>query len=625
MKTLREGQRNWSAIMAVTTLFALAIAAPFIAVEWGPDATLRSSSFRGAAVLAATRDSFTISQPLRLVENPRLTIVRGTISFVQASGEKMPTGQAMLAVLTGGSAGLALDGATLTLGDAPTDIGAGASDDVPVAPIVDALASHSYKTLTLTRCRLIVYQRGTEPLVLDDLEATVTTKRSTRSAFGSFRLRGEVVAFETSVGLDGDGTNPTRLPLTASIKSEFIKSDIAGHLALDTTLQVTARRASVRLPSVRKAAQWLGADWPDGAGLAGFAIDGELDWSSRALAFTNATISIDGNKANGMLALKTSGPRPAIDGTLAFDRLDLTPYLRQPAPEERAPAFSLARLLSWDDWTEPTPISLAEHVDADLRLSANVIVVDHEQLGRSAATVSLKASKLLADVAELDLGGGARGSGQVSIDFAPPSPVIGLKAKFERVELASVLQRAVGHPVLRGRSEIGLDLTTFGANAAEIAGGASGRISLNVPDGGQIGADIRALAATSLSGQLDGWGAAGRGQTPIDSLVAELTIADGVVATQSTTARAGGTLLQMGGALGLADRSMDLKLAISNPGEPAAQSPGTPQLETAATNASLLHMQGQWDKPKIQRLPFGERAALERWIAAPMLLGSQQR
>src|SRR5690606_23452456 len=125
------------------------------------------------------------------------------------------------------------------------------------------------------------------------------------------------------------------------------------------------------------------------------------------------------------LALNTSGPRPAIDGTMAFSQLDLAPYFTSRALDQK---FSLSRLITWPDWIEPAPTLLVEQVDADLRLSSELVTFGDHPLGRGAATISLEQGRLLADVAELELGSGARGSGQLSIDFAPAAPPIAIKA-----------------------------------------------------------------------------------------------------------------------------------------------------------------------------------------------------
>jgi len=622
MKTITEGQRHWSATVAIVTLIALAITAPLLVGDNGRDGGLQR-----AAVLAAARDSFTISHPLRLVELPRVTIEHGTISFVRSSGERMPTGQAMLAILAGGSAGLAIEDATLVL-DGATGAGEPAPPtNEPVAPIVEALSRHAYKTLTLTRSRLVVERQNGEPLVLDDVTATVSAnKKSERSARGSFTFRGKPVEFDVALGIErADGAPPKGAAVSVSIKSELISADFEGRLALDDSLQLVAHRARIRGDDLRQTARWLGANWPEGAGLKSFAIDGTLDWSNRALAFTDASITVDGNTAAGTLALKTSGQRPAIDGTLAFERLDLSPYFSLTETRDLVATFSLGRLLSWRDWTEPQPGALAEQVDADLRLSSDLVVVANGELGRGAATLALKAGMLLADVAEIDLGGGARCRGQLSVDFGTSVPLINLKAELAQIELTHITNRLFGHYALRGRSELNLDLTTSGSTTAELISAASGQIGISVPRGGQIGADIRALVATTLTKELDGWGAAGRGQTAFESLKAELTIDNGALTLQRAAARSGATLLTATGTIGVADRTVDMNLAISHLVGQANALAAPLKSEQGPANGSVLQIQGQWSTPRIRRLELMDKATREVSRSLPMLLGGQGR
>lgn len=598
MTAFGEGQRHWAGFVAIATLFVLALAAPLM-----PDGPLGNGTIHTSIVQAATRDRFEIADPLRLLTLPAVTIERGTVSFRHISGSRPSSAEAMLAILRGGTAGLVIEDATLALGDntllPPPD-----TVDALAVPIVEALSKIAFSSIRLARCRLVLAGQDGTPIVLEDLEASVSlARKAARTGRGSFMFRGEAVAFDLTLGAETEDGG--KAPLSGTIKGRHVDAELRGLLQLDT-LTVSASQASLNIPDLRRAARWLGASWPDGPAVSSLSLRGELEWSRRAIAFQNATITIDGNQAKGGLALKTMGPRPAIDGTMAFSRLDLAPYVtRSPVLEHK---FSLSRLMSWPDWIEPSPTLLAEQVDADLRISSELVTFGAHTLGRGAATLSLEQGRLLADVAELELGSGARGSGQLSIDFAPSAPPIAVKAKLEQVDLSQLSQRLFGHPALHGRSDLAVDLAGSGSTSTDVVGSARGRMLVRAEKGAQLGADLRMLAATALSKELDGWGPAAKGQTTVDQLDAELTLSNGVLAFRNASARAGATMLTAAGWIGLGDASINLRLAVSRPADQSAL-PEDAKGEASTANSSLIRIEGPWGKPRIRFVPASDGVA----------------
>lgn len=600
MTAFGEGQRHWAGFVAIATLFVLAIATPLM-LE-GP---VGSGALHTGFVQAATRDRFEVADPLRLLSHPPVTIERGTISFRDASGSRLHSAEAMLAILRGGSAGLVIEDATLTLDDAARTLASSGLADVLTAPVVEALSKLAFSSVKLARCRIVLPGWSGLSHVIEDLEATVTgMRKAARTARGSFMFRGEAVAFDLTLGAEAEQGG--KLPISGTIKGRSIEAELRGMLQ-PATLMLAAPQASLKIPDLQRTVRWLGASWPEGSGFSSLSLNGELEWSGRAIAFQNATIAIDGNQAKGGLALKIMGPRPAIDGTMAFSRLDLGSYFAHgAAPGKKR---DLARMISWPDWIEPTPSLLAEEIDADVRLSADVVTLGTHQLGRGAATLTLNRGRLLADVTELELGSGARGQGQLNIDFTPAEPPIAVTARLERVELSQLSQRLFGHPALLGSADLSLDLAGAGTTSSEIVGNARGTIHVRADKGAQLGADLRTLAATALSRDLDGWGPSSKGQTAVDQLDAELMLSSGVLAFQKASASAGATTLTAAGWVSLGDGSVNLRLAVSRPPDQSTVPAEHAGDGKPAANASLIRIEGPWSKPRIRHVPVSDKAA----------------
>ena len=97
-----------------------------------------------------------------------------------------------------------------------------------------------------------------------------------------------------------------------------------------------------------------------------------------------------------MLTFATDGRR-AVQGTLAADELNLTPYI------------STIRLLTNNerDWNRgPLSIDDLTGVDLDLRLSAARITIARAKLGRTAIAVNLRGGKLNVTIGESQAFGG---------------------------------------------------------------------------------------------------------------------------------------------------------------------------------------------------------------------------
>ena len=78
---------------------------------------------------------------------------------------------------------------------------------------------------------------------------------------------------------------------------------------------------------MRRVARWFGMPVASADGLNAAAVKGQINWARRTFAVEDAKVALDGNEAAGALVLNLAGERPLIDGTLAFNALDLTPYV----------------------------------------------------------------------------------------------------------------------------------------------------------------------------------------------------------------------------------------------------------------------------------------------------------
>ena len=90
-------------------------------------------------------------------------------------------------------------------------------------------------------------------------------------------------------------------------------------LKIDGTLGVES-------PSLRDALRWTGKSKLPFGGFGRFALRAQSDIGGGVASLSNVNVELDGNTAEGALTLSTDGHR-LVQGTLAADALDLTPYV----------------------------------------------------------------------------------------------------------------------------------------------------------------------------------------------------------------------------------------------------------------------------------------------------------
>jgi AsmA protein len=590
----RPGQTLRRTTLAVAILCCLVflITAPYFVERRHNDLALR-----GAAVFAASRDSYSLSTPVRLLEAPAIALESGTLSMPPGRTGLARSGEVIAMLITGSSARMTLENATFTADFSKSEatISQG-SVEGGIAPLVAAFQKLQFDALAVRESAVRIKMSDGSTLVLDELTADVTAKpNGVVRAVGSFAFRGEKVAFDTTLGTNLDAQSGSR-PITASLDSPLLSASLDGYFMMGESPRLTSPEAQLSVPDVRRAAQWLGAGWPPGAGFEDFSAKGQLEWVDRTVAFQKASLQMDGNEAAGTLSVNFGGARPAVDGTLGLKTLDLSRYFGARDASGKSSDESLLSLVSAANGLE---FPLIQIVDADLRISSDSVVIPGVTIGRSAATVSLKGGKMLADIAELEIDDGTRGGGQLRIDANGAEPSYEVHGKLESLDLGRAAQAIFGHPTVQGRGDVVVDISASGKTGAALLGSLGGKLCVTLTEGGSLGLDVDQLTAAKNSPQQAGvWHAASSGAMPIDTLEARFAVAKGVIRTESAVAVAGSRAMKADGVIDLPTRRLDLELAI---GDREAGADGAKLLKR-----EVIDMRGPWTQPSLQ--PWGAPA-----------------
>ncbi|OBZ92794.1 hypothetical protein ADU59_25500 [Pararhizobium polonicum] len=308
------------------------------------------------------------------------------------------------------------------------------------------------------------------------------------------------------------------------------------------------------------------------------AIDTGMTVSGETLKMDNLSLSLDGANATGVLDIawkQENGPR--IDGTLAFDQLDLTSLLSSfwpPQPQSEIDAFHQMALL--------------KQVSLDLRLSAQQ--ASYGQIMLSAVAAGIMAEK---GRASIDIGDGTYAGGTLSGRIAlANNGADGGQVQFslKNADLAPVAASlGLTGPLPLGRGVLSVDLSTTEPVSTMSPDSASGEIRYVVNNGIMDhfkGPEFERLAA---QGRLFNISQAGDGSFAFNTAEIIATLRNGVAELDKAEIKGEGRTLSLTGTVPVRNGSVALAGAI--------------QPDDTAIPAVRFSASGSWPDPVISPLP----------------------
>jgi AsmA protein len=391
--------------------------------------------------------------------------------------------------------------------------------------------------------------------------------------------------------LSGDRTG-----LKVRLSGSLMKAAFEGAVAMKPTLKIEGTLAADS-PSLRDALVWSGQKPLPGGGFGRFAIKSQANVVGDTIALTGVNVDLDGNTAEGVLAFATSG-RQTVQGTLAADTLDLTPYI------------STVRLLTANqhEWnSNRIGLDGLSGMDLDLRVSAAKVILSNAKLGRTAIGANLRGGKLVVTVGEAQAYGGVI---KGSVTLADRAHGIDLQSQlnFENVNLDTCLEQLAGVRRLEGKGNMTLIAEGHGDSVLAVTQTLNGTATLLGQNGALNGINVEQLLRRLERRPLSGGGEFRTGRTPYDKIKVNLKIVNGTVAVDEMKIEGPAVKLAMAGSASIPMRELDLT--------------GTAALIATARDRgepfSLpFVVQGSWDDPIM--LPDAEALIRRSGAAAPLL------
>ena len=384
------------------------------------------------------------------------------------------------------------------------------------------------------------------------------------------------------------GGDRTGLKLRLSGKPGKIAFE--GAISVKPTVKIEGTLAADS-PSLRDAIVWVGQKPLPGGGFGRFAIKAQTNVVGGTIGLSGVNVELDGNTAEGVLTFVVDG-RKTLQGTLAADKLDLTPYV------------STVRLLAGNrhDW-DSAHIGLdgLSSSDFDLRLSAGKVSVSGTEFGRTAIGANLRGGQLVITVGEAQAYGGVV-KGSLALAQRKDGVDVKSRLNFDDVDLETCLGQLFGLRRLEGKGNIAVSVEGKGDSVLAVTH------TLNGTNGAIAGLDVAQLLRRLERRPLSGGGEFRTGRTPFDKISVNLKIVNGMAGVEDMAITGAAVHLALAGSASIPERDLDLK--------------GTAALVTASRPGASpftlpFIVQGSWDDPIM--LPDPDALLRRSGAAAPLI------
>lgn len=439
---------------------------------------------------------------------------------------------------------------------------------------------------------------------LDNVELSLAWPSISKSfgATGRFVWHAEPVDASLTLGDFAAALAGSRTGIKLRLAGAPMKGAFEGSISLKPTLKIEGTLAADS-GSLRDALIWFGKRPLPGGGFGRFAIKAKTNVTGGTIGLAGVNVELDGNSAEGVLTFATDG-RKTLQGTLASDTLDLTPYV------------STVRLLTsnrrhWD--SDHIALDGLAGMDLDLRLSAAKVALAEAKLGRTAIGANLRDGHLVITIGEAQAYGGVI-KGSVTLANFDGGVDVKSQLQFTDVELESCLDQLVGLRRLEGKGDMSLAVEGSGNSILALTRTLNGTARLTGRDGALLGFNVEQLLRRLERRPLSGGGEFRTGRTPFDKISVALKIVGGTAKVEDMKITGPSVRVALAGSASIPSREFDLT--------------GTAALVAAVKENTRpfelpFIVQGAWDDPIM--LPDAEALIRRSGAAAPLLNAARGR
>jgi AsmA protein len=463
----------------------------------------------------------------------------------------------------------------------------------------DALPVTAFSEIRIDDGTVVVSERGrAQTETLDGVEFSLAWPSISKSfgATGRFTWHGEPVDASVTLSDFRAALAGNRSGLKLRLSGAPIKVAFDGAIGVKPTLKIEGTLAADS-SSLRNTLIWAGQQPLPGGGFGHFSLKAQTDVLGGSIGLSNVNVELDGNTAEGVLTFASDG-RKTLQGTLAADTLDLSPYV------------STIRLLTANEheWNGGH-ISLdgLSGIDLDLRLSAANVEMSNAKIGRTAIAANLRDGHLVVTIGEAQAYGGVI-KGSLGLAGVDAGVDVKSQLQFIDVDLESCLGQLFGMHRLEGKGNIAFAVEGSGDSVLGLARSLTGTATLTGENGALAGINVEQLLRRLERRPLSGGGEFRTGRTPYDKIAIALKIEQGSMKVQDVKVDGAAVRLALAGSASIPERELDL---TGTAALVEAARPGVAPFELP------FIVQGSWDDPIM--LPDAEALIRRSGAAAPLI------
>ena len=323
-------------------------------------------------------------------------------------------------------------------------------------------------------------------------------------------------------------------------------------------------QVSAKVHSIPSLLAWMRETPPASAAIGDGELASRVTWKAGEINFDDARFALEHATGQGQAVVTLRSPRPHLRAALAFDRLDLNPFLAR-APGRAAPSVAAARretpiaplvaseegvpalaapasdgaASSPDAMPVPSqqaapasPVAQPASFDADVNLNVRKTRVGHLDIGPSSIGFALRDGVLNAMLGGMELYDG-QGSGRLVVDATKPVPEFTGNFQLDGVQIRPLLSDATQFNLLSGRTKLDLQLSGSGSTNEEIKASLQGEGNIAISEGAIEGINLTELIGSIGAGEMPNLRQGPGAKTAFSDLGGSFTITNGIAQTSN--------------------------------------------------------------------------------------------
>jgi AsmA protein len=320
-------------------------------------------------------------------------------------------------------------------------------------------------------------------------------------------------------------------------------------------------QASIASPSLRRTLEWSRTPVSPAAAVGATSITARVQGGANRVRLENAALTLGGSTGRGVLDLSLTESKPAISGTLAFDKLDLRSFLSAFMPIAAGEGSIY----------EPIDTGFTEQLALDLRLSAANAALGKLALTDVAASAQVKGGLAVFDISDATAFDGTLQAG-LRIDAAEEAKTVEMRVMATEIDALALAKAAGAERLLpQGRATISATLKGTGRDWNTAMGNAEGSVTATLGAGALAGMDMAKFRERWAAGGFFALSDVFGGTLPLRGMDFRAKVNGGVARVEKADILLDGKVLKISGIIPYFGRALALSghvAAVNAEGEP---------------------------------------------------------